>query len=99
VGSIIFEFGTFAKRDFALPEDFVDRLDTFLSELPTGWRYGVEIRSADYLCPAYFATRASYGVAHVFNAWTRMPELSDQTSIEDAFTAESPGVPLREQPS
>ena len=31
---------------------------------------------------------ARHNVAHVFNAWTRMPSLTDQIAIPDAFTAD-----------
>ena len=30
---------------------------------------------------------ASHNVAHVFNAWTRMPSLDDQARLADAYTA------------
>ena len=30
---------------------------------------------------------ASHNVAHVFNAWTRMPALDEQAQLPDAFTA------------
>lgn len=84
VGPLIFEFGTFAKKDFSDELTFFDRLGTFLSSLPRDWRYAVEIRNKDYLCPAYFDTLAGRNVAHVFNAWTRMPTLDEQTSLDDA---------------
>jgi hypothetical protein len=31
---------------------------------------------------------ASHGVAHVFNAWTRMPGLEEQVQLDDAYTAD-----------
>jgi uncharacterized protein YecE (DUF72 family) len=88
VGPLIFEFGTFARRDFAEPDLFFDLLSGFLASLPGGWRYAVEIRNAAYLSPAYFAVLARWNVAHVFNAWTRMPTLDDQVRLADAFTAD-----------
>lgn len=83
----IFEFGTFPKSAFPSPYDFFEELDGFLSALPEGGRYSVEIRNPEYLCPEYFAVLRSNGVAHAFNAWTRMPDLPTQTAIEDAYTA------------
>lgn len=83
----IFEFGTFAKSVFASVDEFLVMLDGFLSALPEGPRYSVEIRNPEYLCPAYFEVLRSNGVAHVFNAWSRMPDLKTQTAIEDAYTA------------
>ena len=88
VATLIFEFGTFPKSLFPTPDDFLARLDHFLQGLPEGFRYAVEIRNADYLGPGYFSLLASRGVAHVFNAWTRMPELGKQIELPDAFTAD-----------
>jgi len=56
--------------------------------LPRGWRYAVEIRNADYLKPDYFAALSRHNVAHAFNAWTRMPTISDQVAKPDVFTAD-----------
>ena len=38
--------------------------------------------------PAYFDLLARHGVAHVFNAWSRMPELEKQLEMPGAFTAD-----------
>ena len=84
----MFEFGTFAKKDFAEPGIFLARLEGFLGALPRGWRYAVEIRNRDYLSPEYFAVLARHNVAHVFNAWTRMPTVAEQIAMPDAFTAD-----------
>ena len=64
------------------------KLDPFLEALPEGFRYGVEIRNADYLRPDYFHLLSSHNTAHVFNAWTRMPTLEDQVQLPDAYTAD-----------
>src|SRR5262249_51694131 len=84
----IFEFGTFAKKDFPNVAAFAERLNDFLGALPKGLNYAVEIRNKDYLQLAYFTVLARHNVAHVFNAWTRMPQLADQIAIPDAFTAD-----------
>jgi uncharacterized protein YecE (DUF72 family) len=88
VGPLIFEFGTFAKTIFKTVHAFLDRLDPFLALLPEGWRYAVEIRNEEYLGPAYFNCLARHGVAHVLNAWTRMPELGEQAEMDGVFTAD-----------
>ncbi len=88
VGPLIFEFGTFNKSTFATPGDFMKRLDPFLRSLPPGFRYAVEIRNRDYLRPDYLALLASHNVAHVFNGWTRMPPLDEQSRLPEAFTAD-----------
>ncbi|MBM3753937.1 MAG: DUF72 domain-containing protein [Acidobacteria bacterium] len=84
----IFEFGTFSKAAFPSVNEFLNALDPFLAALPKGPRYSVEIRTAEYLCPEYFNVLRAHGVAHVFNAWTRMPDLPTQTAIDAAYTAD-----------
>ena len=88
LGPLIFEFGTFNKSTFPTPGDFMARLDAFLGSLPDGFRYAVEIRNPDYLSPDYFGMLSSHNVAHVFNAWTRMPVLDQQARLSDAYTAD-----------
>jgi len=75
---LIFEFGAFSEGSYARGEDFAADLDRFLETLPPGHRYGVEIRNREFLGPDYLGCLRQHGVAHVFNAWTRMPELGAQ---------------------
>ncbi len=88
VGVLIFEFGTFRRRSFETMAEFVRALDSFLARLPAGWRYAVEIRNAEFLDPNYFACLRAHGVAHVYNAWTRMPEIVEQMAIPESRTAD-----------
>ena len=87
VGVLIFEFGTFSRAAYPDAGDFVAELDRFLASIPRTFRYSVEIRNPEYLKPRYFDCLRSHGVAHVFNAWTRMPDIGQQTGIPGAFTA------------
>ncbi|HWE37617.1 MAG TPA: DUF72 domain-containing protein [Isosphaeraceae bacterium] len=88
LATLIFEFGTFNKATFPTAADFMARLDPFLGTLPEGFRYGVEIRNPEYLSLEYFGLLATHNVAHVFNAWTRMPGLDEQATVPEAFTAD-----------
>jgi uncharacterized protein YecE (DUF72 family) len=88
VATLIFEFGTFPKKTFPIPEDFMAKLDPFLDALPEGFRYSVEIRNPDYLRPDYFHLLSTHNTAHVYNAWTRMPSLEDQVQLPDAESAD-----------
>ena len=56
--------------------------------MPEGFRYAIEIRNENYLTPQYFDVLASHNVAHVLNAWTRMPALDDQAQLPGVFTAD-----------
>jgi uncharacterized protein YecE (DUF72 family) len=88
VGVLIFEFGTFSRRHYADAAAFAADLARFLARLPGGWRYAVEVRNPEFLREEYFEVLRARNVAHVFNAWSRMPELGEQTSIEAAYTAD-----------
>jgi uncharacterized protein YecE (DUF72 family) len=85
---LIFEFGTFSRRSFAGVHEFIDRLDPFLATLGPEFRYAVEIRNADFLERDYFACLRQHNVAHVYNAWSKMPELRYQMAIPDSKTAD-----------
>jgi len=85
---LIFEFGTFSKRGFSELNEFLDRLDPFLATLPPEFRYAVEIRNPGFLEKDYFSCLRSHGVAHVYNAWSKMPELQQQIAIPDSVTAD-----------
>ena len=88
IAALIFEFGTFSRSSYRHASEFLAELDRFLAALPQGFRYSVEIRNPEFLGPDYFRCLASHGVAHVFNAWARMPELRAQVRMADAFTAD-----------
>lgn len=88
VSVLIFEFTTFAKRAFEDVHQFLAQLDPFLAKLPGEFRYSVEVRNPEFLVPEYFECLRRNRVAHVFNAWTRMPELDRQMRIPDAWTTD-----------
>jgi uncharacterized protein YecE (DUF72 family) len=85
---LIFEFGAFGQRSFEGLREFLDRLDPFLAALPPEFRYAVEIRNPEFLEKDYFACLRARGVAHVYNAWSKMPELRQQMAIPESVTAD-----------
>jgi uncharacterized protein YecE (DUF72 family) len=85
---LIFEFGAFGQRSFAELGEFLDRLDPFLAALPPEFRYAVEIRNPEFLEKDYFACLREHQVAHVYNAWSKMPELRSQMAIPESVTAD-----------
>jgi uncharacterized protein YecE (DUF72 family) len=86
IGVLLFEFSKFHPVDYATGRDFVADLDAFLSRLPKGWPYAVEIRNRNFLHADYFATLRAHGVAHVFNSWAEMPPVVDQLALEGSRT-------------
>lgn len=84
LGPLILEFGARSTP----PREFLATLDEFLEQLPRNFRYAVEVRNREFLQPHYFALLREHQAAHVFNAWTRMPLLSEQMRMEGAFTTD-----------
>ncbi len=82
-GPFLFEF----QRHGMPAEEFCGRLDTFFSQLPTDFRYAVEIRNAGLLGPSYREVLTRHSVAHVYNHWSYMPPLVEQHQRMDTFTA------------
>ena len=82
VGLLMFEFSRFYSTDFEHGRDFVAALDAFLTKLPKGWPYGIELRNKHWLKPEYFECLARHRVAHVFNSWTDMPPIGEQMELE-----------------
>ena len=74
VATLIFEFGTIPKSDLRDGGRVPGRLDAFLGALP-GRVIATRSRSATPNTSARAISPCSprHGVAHVFNAWTRMP--------------------------
>jgi uncharacterized protein YecE (DUF72 family) len=81
MGLLIFEFSRFSSEEFERGRDFVDALESFLSQLPAGWTYGVEIRNKTFLQPEFFAVLDRHGVAYIYNSWEAMPPLEEQIEI------------------
>lgn len=73
-GPLIFEFQRFGLD----PDSFIPALDRFLSALPAGLPYAVEVRNPAILGARYRDVLAAHGAAHVYNHWTWMPALASQ---------------------
>ena len=87
-GPLLFEFQTLYPPHRPSPEAFADRLARFFEALPREGRYAVELRNQELLHPAYFAALRAHGVAHLFNAWTRMPTIGEQLQHPGSLTAD-----------
>jgi uncharacterized protein YecE (DUF72 family) len=81
VGILMFEFSRFSAAELRDVAAFVAALDGFFAAVPKGWPLGIELRNREWLVPEYFACLARHGVAHVFNAWTRMPAVGEQMAL------------------
>ena len=85
---LLFEFGQMPKKSMPDVDAFLERLVPFLDQLPEGPRYAIELRNAEFMTRDYFEALQERGVAHIFNAWTRMPDLPTQSAMPQAHTAD-----------
>ncbi len=86
-GAIIFEFSTFQSNSGIIYKKFIDLMDAFLSRLPKGYEYAMELRNRGFLTEEYLRLLSAHGVAHVLNNWTRMPPIIDQIKIAGVLTS------------
>jgi uncharacterized protein YecE (DUF72 family) len=81
IGPVVLEFPPFPRQARLAPAEFHARLDAFLSALPRGFDYAVELRDARLLTPAYAELLHRRGVAHTYNYWSAMPTPGEQAGI------------------
>jgi uncharacterized protein YecE (DUF72 family) len=74
VGTLIFELTE-------LEESHLDKLEYFFANVPRDLPYGLELRSPALLNPDFYRRLAAWGVAPVFNSWTKMPMLREQLRV------------------
>ncbi len=72
-GPLLFQFSPTDVEALGGPRWFADRLQRFLSDLPRGPLYAVEIRNRELLTGAYADALASCGVCHCINVYPGMP--------------------------
>lgn len=78
LGAILFQF---SPQDVGGPTSFVGRLHTFLSRLPSGLPYAVELRNTELFTRDYGAALADTGALHCHNVWTGMPSIPAQARL------------------
>lgn len=70
LGPLVFQFSPFEVKS---PGRFAEKLHDFLSRLPKGPTYAVELRNAELLTSAYGQALAATGAIHCHNIWGTMP--------------------------
>lgn len=76
LGALLFQFPP--ARDSEDAAAFASELGAFLSRLPAGVTYAVELRQSGLLTPAYAQVLADNGAVHCHNAWSGMPPVLAQ---------------------
>ena len=76
LGPLLFQFPYFNARKFHSVEPFLERLTTFLKDLPSGYRFALEVRNRAWLQPRLFDLLRGHGVtlALIDHPWMPRPE-------------------------
>ncbi len=77
-GPFVFQFQYIDGAMKNNPQIFFNRLDKFLSGVPTDFQYAIEIRNREFICDDYFQILNSHKATHCFNHWSYMPPLIEQ---------------------
>jgi len=77
-GGLLFQFPPLGSEIASAPERFAEALARFLSELPPGPLYAVELRDRDLFGEPYVAALRATGAVHCYNAHPRMPPVAEQ---------------------
>jgi uncharacterized protein YecE (DUF72 family) len=82
-GALLFQF---APQDLGPPRRFAARLQAFLTALPQGPQYAVELRNRELLTADYAAALAAAGACHCLNVHPRMPDVRVQAHLAGVAT-------------
>jgi uncharacterized protein YecE (DUF72 family) len=81
LGALLFQFSPLGPRYTREPHRFVARLGEFLSALPAGPTYAVELRDPEILGSEYERVLRAAGAIHCSNAHSRMPPVDRQVAF------------------
>ncbi len=87
LGPLLFQFPYFNRKAFAHAEDFMARLEPFLSALPAGFSYAVEVRNKGWIAPRLLdlLRKKKIALALIDHPW--MTPISELASKFDLITA------------
>ena len=87
LGALLLQFPYFSLRAFPEPGQFFERLDEFLTELPVGPRYAVEVRNRNWLTPDFAHLLRAHNAALVLVDQGWMPHADEIESRFDLVTS------------
>jgi uncharacterized protein YecE (DUF72 family) len=80
LGALLFQFSPLGSRYTREPWRFAARLGEFLSALPAGPTYAVELRDPEILGSEYETALRAAGAVHCANVHSRMPPVDQQVT-------------------
>jgi len=92
-GPLVFQFVPLPREMAREPQAFVERLHRFLTALPRGPLYAVELRNRNLMIDAYRQALSDAGVAHCINVHPTMPTPAEQCAAAPPETM--PAVVIR----
>lgn len=84
-GTLLFQFPPLGRTLTRSPERFIGQLQNFLSRLPPGPRYAVEVRDARILTRRFFASLKEAGAGYCIGLHPRMPPVTAQAAAMAGF--------------
>jgi uncharacterized protein YecE (DUF72 family) len=84
IDAFMFEFEYLNKQKMASLDAFLEKLDEFFAEAPTGLPYALEPRNSNYLKTKYFQFVKKQGLIHVLSEKIYLPHIYD---VYDEFSA------------
>lgn len=85
LGAILFQFSPQDVQALGGSAGFAPTLKTFLSALPVGPRYAIELRNAELFTPRYIHALADTGALHCLSAHPTMPPVETQYRAMEPF--------------
>lgn len=82
-GPLVFQVAPQPMANFGGPKGFAERLHRFLSALPRGPLYSVEVRNAKLITKQYAEALNDVGAAHCINVMPSMPSALDQWKLTE----------------
>lgn len=86
LGPLVLQFPYFSKKVFQSENQFIDRLDTFLGDLPGEFDYAVEVRNRQWFTPELAYLLRSHKVAMVLVDQAWMPHADEVLDRFDPVT-------------
>lgn len=84
-GWLLFQFPPLGRTLTRSPERFIARLQEFLSRLPPGPRYAVEVRDDRIITRRFFASLKEAGARYCVGVHPRMPPVAAQAAAMSGF--------------
>lgn len=94
LGTLLLQFPYFSRQAFENEAAFLDRLDDFLTDLPSEFHYAVEIRNRNWLTPDYAHLCRQHGATMVLADQGWLPHADELEDKFDVVTSDSMYVRL-----